>query len=83
MVIWKFEKRIVYSSVIDNIWSVDLADMELISNFNKWFHFLLCVTDIYSKYAWVVPLKHKKDSSDIRWLFKYKMSLDVNQTKCG
>ena len=31
--------------------------MQLISKFNKEFRFLLCVIDIYSKYAWVVPLK--------------------------
>ena len=34
--------------------------MQLISNFNKGFRFLLCVIDIFSKYAWVVPLKDKK-----------------------
>ena len=33
--------------------------MELISKFNKGFRFLLCVIDIFSKYAWVVPLKNK------------------------
>ena len=33
--------------------------MQLISKFNKGFRFLLCVTDIYSKYAWVIPLKDK------------------------
>ena len=38
----------------------DLADMQLISMFNKGFRFLLCVPDIFSKYAWVVPLKDKK-----------------------
>ena len=32
----------------------------MISNFNKGFRFLLCVIDIYSKYAWVIPLKNKK-----------------------
>ena len=37
--------------------------MQLISKFNKGFRFLLCVIDIYSKYAWVVPLKDKKDVS--------------------
>ena len=37
--------------------------MQLISKFNKGFNFLLCVIDIYSKYAWVVPLKDKKDVS--------------------
>ena len=35
--------------------------MQLISKFNKGFRFSLCVIDIYSKYAWVVPLKDKKD----------------------
>ena len=35
--------------------------MQLISQFNKGFSFLLCVIDIYSKYAWVIPLKDKKD----------------------
>ena len=39
----------------------DLPDMLLISKFNKGFRFLLCVIDIFSKYAWVVPLKDKKD----------------------
>ena len=34
--------------------------MQLISKFNKVFRFLLCVIDIFSKYAWVVPLKDKK-----------------------
>ena len=34
--------------------------MQLISKFNKGFRFLLCVIDIFSKYAWVVPLKDNK-----------------------
>ena len=34
--------------------------MQLIRKFNKGFRFLLCVVDIFSKYAWVVPLKGKK-----------------------
>ena len=59
-VIRKFKKRKVYSGFIDNIWGADLADMQLISKFNKGFRFLLCVIDIFSKYAWVVPLKDKK-----------------------
>ena len=37
--------------------------MPLISKFNKRFRFLLCVIDIFSKYAWVVPLKDKKGIS--------------------
>ena len=50
----------VYSSLKDNIWSVNLADIQLISKLNKVIRFLLYVLDIFSKYAWVVPLKDKK-----------------------
>ena len=34
--------------------------MQLIGEFNKRFRFLLCVIDIYSKYAWVLSLKDQK-----------------------
>ena len=54
------KKRKVNSSFKDNIWGADLADMQIISKFNKGTRFLLCVTDGFSKYAWVVPLKDKK-----------------------
>ena len=59
-IIRKFKKRKVYSGFKDNIWGTGLADMQLIREFNKRFRFLLCVIDIFSKYAWVVPLKDKK-----------------------
>ena len=49
----------MYSSFRDNIWGAYLADMQLFSKFNKGFRFLLCIIDIFSKYAWVVPLKNK------------------------
>ena len=62
-IIRNLKKRKVYSAFRDNIWGADLADMQLISNFNKKFRFLLCVIDIFSKYAWVVPLKDKKGVS--------------------
>ena len=38
----KYEKRKVHSPFMENIWGADLADMELISKFNKGFRFLLC-----------------------------------------
>ena len=52
-----------YSAFKDNILCADLADMQLISKFNKGYRFLLCVIDIFSKYPWVVPLKDKKGAS--------------------
>ena len=62
-IIRKFKKRKVFSASKDNISGADLGDMQLISKFNKGFRFLLCAIDIFSKYAWVIPLKDKKDVS--------------------
>ena len=69
-IIRKFKKRNVYSGFKDNIWGADLADMQLISKFNKGFRFLLCVIDIFSKYAWVFLLKDKKGISIVSALQK-------------
>ena len=53
----------MHSSFINNTWSDDLADMELISKFNKGLISLLCVIDIFSKYASVIPLNDKKGNT--------------------
>ena len=60
------KKRKVYSSFKDNIWGVDLADMQSLSKFNKGFKYLLCVIDLFSKYTWVVPIKDKKGTSIVK-----------------
>ena len=52
----KFKKK-VHLSLIDNIWGTYLADMQLISKIDKGIHFLLCVINIFSKFAWIIPLK--------------------------
>ena len=59
-IITNFEKRKVNSPIIDNICGADIADMQLTSKFNKGICFSLYVNDIFSKYAWVIPLKDKK-----------------------
>ena len=62
-IIKKFKKRTVYSGFKDNILGSGLADMQLISTFDKGFRFLLCVIDIFSKYAWITRLEDKKGVS--------------------
>ena len=42
---------------------VDLADMQSLSKYNQRIKYLLCSIDIFSKYAWVVPLKDEKGTS--------------------
>ena len=58
-----FKRRKVHSSFKDNIWDVDLADMQLISKYSKGIRYCLCVIDLFSRYAWVIPLKNKKGES--------------------
>ena len=64
-IIRKFKRRKVYSSFRDNIWGVDLANMQSLSKYNKGIKYLLCTIDLFSKYAWIFPLKDKKGVSII------------------
>ena len=50
-IIKKFKKRKVYSSFRDNIWSVDLADKQSLSKYNKGVKYLLCSIGLFSTYA--------------------------------
>ena len=59
-IIRKFKKRKVHYSFRDNMWGVDLADMQSLSKYNKALKYLLCAIDLLSKYSWVIPLKDKK-----------------------
>ena len=59
----KYKKRKVYSSSRDNIWEVDLANMQSLSRYNKRIKYLLCAIDLFGKYAWVIPIKDKKGAS--------------------
>ena len=63
LVIKNFNKRKAYSQFKDNIWRVDLADMQSLSKKSKSIKYLLCAIDLYSKYAFVDPLKDKKGFS--------------------
>ena len=81
LIIRKFKKAKVYSTFKDNIWGADLADMQLISKFNEGFRFLLCVIDIFCKYAWVVPLKNKKGISIVNAFQSILKNLPENQIR--
>ena len=80
-IIKKFEKRKVYSQFKDNIWGVDLADMQSLSRKNEGIKYLLCVIDLYSKYAFVVPLKDKKRISIVNALNKIIKQSNRNPNK--
>ena len=62
-IIRKFKKIKVYSSFKNNIWGVGLGDMQLIDKCNNGIRYLLCAIDLFSKYAFVIPLKDKKGTT--------------------
>ena len=80
-IIRKFKKRKVYSSFWDNIWGVDLADVQSLSKYNKGSKYLLCAIDLLSKYARVVPLKDKEGTSIVNAF--QKIISEENQIKYG
>ena len=48
-------------NAIDEIWAADLIDMQAFSKDNNGVKYMLSVIDIFSKFAWIVPLKRKLD----------------------
>ena len=72
-------KSKAYKIVVDpKVEGVDLADMSLISKFNKGIKYLFCVIDLFSRYAWVVGLKNKKGDSIVE---RFKSILDSSGRK--
>ena len=58
---------------IDDVWEMDLADLSSLSKYNDRHKYLLNVIDIFSRYAWSVPLKDKTGTSitsALKFLFK-------------
>ena len=66
----------------DNIWGVDLADTQSLSKYNKRTKYLLCAIDLFSKYAWVIPLKDKKGTSMVN-AFQKIISKERKPNKIG
>ena len=59
----KFKRRKAYAGFKDKIWAADLAEIESLSANNKIFKYLLCVIDVFTKFAWSKSLKGKKDKT--------------------
>ena len=62
-IIRNFFLKKFYSLFRDNIWSVDLADMQSLSKYSNGTKNVLCAINQFSKYAWVVPIIDRKGTS--------------------
>lgn len=55
----KFPRLSVYSAGIDDIWSMDIIDMTKWKDYNDNYIYALNIIDVFSKFAWSIPLKNK------------------------
>ncbi|CAF1108826.1 unnamed protein product, partial [Brachionus calyciflorus] len=80
----KFDREKVISNGIDDLWQADLVDVSKISKENKGYKFLLTVIDVFSKFAWVKPLKNKTSESILQAMtriFKSRKPLKLQTDK--
>ena len=70
-------RRKEYARFKDNIWEADLVEMESLSSNNKNVKYLLCVIDVFIKYAWVKPLKDKQGKTVLNSFLEI-----VNESNC-
>ncbi|GBM34080.1 Putative uncharacterized transposon-derived protein F54H12.3 [Araneus ventricosus] len=60
---YKFSRRATLSYGINDLWQCDLVDLQQLAEHNNGFRFLLTIIDVFSKYAYVIPLKSKTSAA--------------------
>ena len=75
----KFKRRHVITKGIDDVWSCDLVEMQEWSRDNKGYRYILNVVDVFSKYAWSIPLKDKTGLTVLKAL---KDIIKISNRKC-
>ncbi|KAK3907144.1 Putative uncharacterized transposon-derived protein [Frankliniella fusca] len=55
----RFPRNVTYADNIDESWQTDLTDFQSLKKDNDGFSYILCVIDVFSKFAWAVPIKDK------------------------
>lgn len=62
----KFPRNPYKVNNIDDVWEADLVDLQKIKSYNKQMRYLLNVIDVFSKYAWSIPIKTKSGDSIVK-----------------
>ena len=55
----RFPRNVTYADTVDACWQVDLADFSSLKEDNDDYIFVMCVNDVFSRFAWTIPLKDK------------------------
>lgn len=58
-----FKRRKVVQKGINDTWQIDLVEMIPYSHENKGFKYIMTIIDIFSKFAYAIPIKNKSSSS--------------------
>ena len=62
----KFLRNKTIVSGIDSQWQADLADVQSIANDDNGVRFILTCIDVFTKFAWVVPISDKSSKTMIK-----------------
>ena len=62
----QFRRNRVVVGSVDDVWEIDLIDMQSLKNYNSNYRYMLTCIDVLSKYAWVVPIKDKSGPSLVK-----------------
>ena len=79
-----FKRNPIVVSAIDEQWQADLVDMQEFSQQNSGYKYILTVIDIFSKYAWAIPLKDKSGKSVLnafKKIFKHRVPTKIQTDK--
>ena len=80
----RFKTRRVLVSNIDDQWQADLVDMQKLRKYNKNYNYILTVIDIFSKFAWAIPIKKKTGEEILKAfniIFKYRRPMKIHTDK--
>ena len=50
----------MFAKVINDLFQADLVEMQSMSRVNDWYRYIFTCIDVFSKYAFAIPLKEKK-----------------------
>ena len=75
-----FERRRVISNYANEIWGADIVDFSDYKEFNNDYRYILCVIDVFSKFAWCEPLRDKT-ATTINKAFKDIMKFSKRKPK--